>query len=1009
MSALPPPPNGQVLSLVSALSQTENHDLHVQAIQARDVALSSSRDSYGNLCLQLAYLLVGSDQLEALFPRIEASELEVWRQTDPNTAGRIQANPTMWVPFGQMAGLILKNALLRPPNALSLESDIAKHVKEVLVYGLSLTHKELRNVISSVIADCSVSADAIQPYLCVKTWPELMPALLYHLNPANNPNPNAIIGSLSTVQKMMEDDPDEIPTPDLDALIPLLLQLFQSPDETKRVGSLQTLAACLAYGLVPSALVLHFSTYLEGLSRLATDPSMQVRKWVCRSINTLLEHHAQYIQPQWASICQFMLQSTIQQPTATDDQTEVVTEACEFWLIFASLDEMLLTTPMRQTVEQALPQLIPILLNNMVYSQDQRMDIQAQNEVDMEEQANASQAMKPVFHKTKNKHDNSGQSGNKDEAKSSDDDDDDDDLDDDDNEWNLRKYAGASLDCLANLYGPEPILPNLLPSLQNGLSCADPWVQEASILALGAVAEGCSEQMYPHMSQLFPYLMNLLATPEAPQNLPQLKSICAWTASRYAEWVVDEAQTVSNGHLLAQMTEVLVQRLQDKNRKVQVACVSALGELMETAGDDMAPYLHEIYPALVSAMARFQGRSLVIIFDTIGIMAEYCGPEIGENDLPRTYVPYLLQYWNHMSTQDPTNRILLPLMESLGSICVTCGMNYQPYALETFETSMAVIEQVQMMLETTEGPCYEEADPIICATDLLDALCEALGSNFASLVLSSTRYNRYFNNVVHSLCTHQSVGVRMSALALLGDLVRNAPGMIESSLPQFLQDAIQNLESTHDDETHSNLYVNAVWAIGEICVKCGDNSAPLEPYAPALMQILIALLMGNGTERVSAIPGLAENSAACVGRLANVNPLFVAADLPRFLLGWTDGLSRISDVTEKRDAFTGLCNALYANPQAIHQVQASPPDVITSVIFAITSWHIPADFPNDINEFLNGDYQFVPFPPEEAVLGNRLAQLIQGIKTSVGADSWKTVEGRLPANVLRLFREVYGL
>jgi hypothetical protein len=956
--------------------------------------------------------MVGSDQMGNLVPRIEPSELEVWSQTDPNTTARIQANPTMWVPFGQMAGLILKNALLRPPlrqgghATLSLESEVAKHVKEVLVYGISLAHKELRNVISSVIADCSVSPDGIQPYMTIKNWPELMPALLYHLNPANNPNDNAIIGSLSTVQKMMEDDPDEIPTPDLDALIPLLLQLFQSPDETKRVGSLQTLVACLAYGLVPSALVLHFATYLEGLSRLANDSSMQVRKWVCRSINTLLEHHAQYLQPQWESIVQFMLQSTIQQQGATDEQIEVTTEACEFWLIFASLDEMLLTTPMLQTVEQMLPQLVPVLLNNMVYSQDQRIDLQAQNELDMEEQANASQAMKPVFHKSKSKHDSSGPSNEG--ASGDDDDDDDDDLDDDDNEWNLRKYAGASLDCLANLYGAEPILPNLLPSLQNGLSCTDPWIQEASILALGAVADGCREEMHSHMSQLFPYLMNLLATPETPQNLPQVKCISAWTASRYADWVVDAVQSGAQGHLLAQMTEVLLKRLQDKNRKVQIACGSALGELMETAGDLMAPYLQEIYPVLVSAMARYQGRSLVILFDALGIMSEYCGPETGENDLPRIYVPYLLQFWNNMSRQDPTNRILLPLIESLASISVVCSTNYQPYALETFEISMATIEQVQMMLATTENPGPEEADPIMCATDLLDALCEGMGPNFASLVLSSPRYSQSFINVVHALCTHHSVGVRMSALALLGDLARNAPGMIESSLPQLLQDAIWNLESTND-ESHANLYVNAVWAIGEICVKCGENSAPLEPYVPALMQNLIALLMGNGVERVSAIPGLAENSAACVGRLANVNPMFVAQDLPRFLLGWTDGLSRISDVTEKRDAFTGLCNALYANPQAIQQVQASPPDVITSIMFAITSWHIPADFPDDINEFLNGDYHFVPFPQEEAALGNSLAQLVQNIKTSIGEDSWKTVEGRLPVNVLRLFREVYRL
>ena len=49
-SNIPPPPNGQVLSLVSALSQTANHDLHVQAIAARDQALAEpqkARESYG--------------------------------------------------------------------------------------------------------------------------------------------------------------------------------------------------------------------------------------------------------------------------------------------------------------------------------------------------------------------------------------------------------------------------------------------------------------------------------------------------------------------------------------------------------------------------------------------------------------------------------------------------------------------------------------------------------------------------------------------------------------------------------------------------------------------------------------------------------------------------------------------------------------------------------------------------------------------------------------------------
>jgi hypothetical protein len=314
---------------------------------------------------------------------------------------------------------------------------------------------------------------------------------------------------------------------------------------------------------------------------------------------------------------------------------------------------------------------------------------------------------------------------------------------------------------------------------------------------------------------------------------------------------------------------------------------------------------------------------------------------------------------------------------------------------------------MQMVLATAEDPLVEEADPIICATDILDGLCEGLGANFSTLVGSSPRYAQNFLNVLHALCSHPMAGIRMSALALLGDLARNAPSMIEQALPTLLQDAISNLDSTFDEELHASLCSNAVWAIGEICVQCGTNSTPLEPFSQTLMQHLIAILMGNGTDRVSSVAGLAENAAACVGRLANVNPSFVAPDLCRFLQGWCDGLSRISDPTEKREAFSGLCNALYANPQAIQQVNADIPNVITSILFAILTWHIPSESPGDVDDFLSGDYGFVPFPNTEPELGQRLSQLIRDIRFSVGDDLWKRSEDRLPVNVRRLFREIY--
>jgi transportin-1 len=166
--------------------------------------------------------------------------------------------------------------------------------------------------------------------------------------------------------------------------------------------------------------------------------------------------------------------------------------------------------------------------------------------------------------------------------------------------------------------------------------------------------------------------------------------------------------------------------------------------------------------------------------------------------------------------------------------------------------------------------------------------------------------------------------------------------------------------------------------------------------------------MGNGMGHVTDIPGLAENAAACTGRLANVNPQFLAADLPRFLMGWCDGMAKIVDPTERRDAFNGFCSAIYANPQAIQQASASASSAISSILYAVVSWHIPPDvLVEDSVDVLSGHYCFQPFPPNEAELGSRLSQLIRDIRTSVGQDTWQEAESHMPVNVRRLLRETY--
>lgn len=1095
-------PSGQSLALVSALSNPENHELHLQAIRARDQALGDAAQ-YSHWCLQLAYILLGADHPQWLIQHLPAQELEYWKRTDLPSVARLEQDPSLWIPFGQMAGLLLKNALLRPPmiaannnKRLCVSAEIAAQLRPALLQALQCRHAALRAVASTVIAVAAVSVDGVQPHLhCAAGWPGLVSELIQLVQQQPQSSAVAAEGAMLTLRKIMEDGPEVLSAADLDHLVPVLIHcLHANPTnntaaatttQTIQLAALQSLASCLSAGLLPAAWVAHFNEYLQGLSLLATSTSSSnnadIQQWICRNLVTVLDVRTEYLAPHLHTIAPFVLQATARNTSTNNvtsnssnassfDDERVALEACDFWLTFASLDDTAVSGDMHEVVGALLPQLIPVLLNNMVYSQEKQMELLLEYEEQQQrQQQQNTKNLRPIFHRSKaaqnRSHnmnasavgiDHSSSHNDADEDDTGYERDDEDEDDDDDNEWTLRKCAAASLDALANLYGGEIILPILLPVLEQGFAAnnqsnaaGDPWKLEACILALGAVAEGCMKEMQPYLGQIHPYLLQLLSAP-LPQHqqqqqqqptLPVVQCIAAWALGQYATWAVEQVQSGEQGHLLAQMTEILIHKLPDPHPQVQVAAVSALGVVAEAAGDLMAPYLEPLFTALIAALHQYQdqSKSRLAVLDVLGALADCCGPAIAEGTLPSIYVPPLLQLWDQLAQRNPAERMLLPLMESLASMAVTAGTNFQPYALDCFDHAMGTIESVTLILTASADSdtdddeiamlSEEDVDPIVCATDLLDGLVEGLGGNVVALLSSSTRYSPMFLNVLLALCRHDVGTVRMSALALSGDLARHAPTVLQPALPQLLHEAIISMEYTNTSSSRrrsvtlsSSEATNAVWAVGEICVQCQNGHAAfLEPVAPKLVQCLIGFLMGNGenldsngdatfTNPLAFLQsGLRENAAACMGRLAKVNPQFVAPDLSRFLTGWCDGMAKISDTTERRDAFQGFVQTVYANPEAIAQAGSNVAATCISVLFAILSWHIPDTAVANRSLLTSTEYPFAPFPHAEAELGSALVKLVHDMKVSVGEETWHRVQKGLPVNVRRLLRENYQL
>ena len=1012
-----PPPSTEAVSLIAALSNAglHHHDRHVAAIQARDQALSASPQSYNQACYECLLILLHADQLGAQIPSdhpVHAVISTAANSTHSCAAGGAGALSSCWLQFGQMAGFVLKNALLRPPTTTiqqqqqqryTILPEHATNLQQGLLQAVVCQHAALRNVASTILATAAAT-NVYQPALCIMTmtknaadgssstrstsgtsgWPDLIDRLL------SVPSEQSL-GPLLTLQKMLQDAPHSIPDHQLDAAVPLWIA--QLTTTTRSAAATTALLDCLTRILprMPAALVAHWTEYLAALRHHTTNAAAAATTCVCRSLTTILVHRPAGLlllgtTTDW--ILPFVCASTGQ-----SNDEELALEACDFWLTFATMDTNDTAVPpeLYETIETLLAELIPVLLNKMVYTEEQRLEMAADQEQEEQNHQTATTAStaaeKPVFHK---------QRGN-----DNDDDDDDDDDADYDTDWTVRKCAAASLDALAHTYGGANILPLLLPHIEQGLTRSnDPWIHEACLLALGAIAGGCRDEMDPHLGNILPNCIALLRQQQQDNNstMPQqLQSIAAWTISQYAPWIAAREPALQSA------VEALLLRIPSSPTNVQVTCLAAVGVLVQTAGAAVVrASRNTLHPILMATLEAHLHRKRVLlnVLDVLHTLAECCPNEGGD---PHTYIPALLQLWDRLASMDPADTTLLPLMECLATLAPALGATkYQPFALDTLDNALCMIETIGMFLMGQTDLTEEDVDPIACAVDVVDGLVVCCRDQFPQLLASSQRYEPTFGNAILQLLDHEVPAARASAFALVGDLSRHAPTLIQPSY--ILKAALENM-----DPAEVTTATNAVWAIGELCIPLRSSPEVIEPFVPHLMQNLIALLMGHGPNQ-HGIPGLSENAAVCMSRVALIKPSFCAADAPRCLLGWCDAMGKVADPIERRDAFAGFVQTIYANPQAIPQ--ASPNNIIhtvASIVFAILTWHLK---PDDIavagpSVWSKTDLEFRPFPTTEGELFAAMSRLVGDLKVFAGEQNWHLVQKNLPVKVRQLFREVY--
>lgn len=792
-----------------------------------------------------------------------------------------------------VAGLTLKNHIIRFGN--DLHNEVIGYVKDCVLDALTDPDGMIRSTAGTIITN-------IVSTYSLNRWLSILEKLVQL---TQTQDLRIVESSFKTIEKVCEDNAVQIidnPSRPLEKLIPFFISSMGHPSSAVvRAESIKCVNHFLHH---TDCQVVHDSVplLLPALYQRAGDESTDVRCAVCFAMTRIFEFSPGYLMEQLDNVVDFMLYCL------QGSSEAVKLEASEFWLSFAENPDL------RQHLRPYLPRAVPVLLQCMVYTEDELL---AFGTVDEDDAAvpDKENDIKPRHHKAKlhgSQHNglsdkpNSSERGLADSADhESEDSYDEEDDEEFDSEWSVRKCSAAAIDVMSTVFNDD-FLPVLLPPLQTMFASTQWQHREAAILALGAVAYGCVDGLTPHL----PSLMTLLLQSLQDQKL-LIRVISAWTLSRYASWCVNPPVEV--GQLEAHRNQYfgplmagLLKTILDRNKRVQDAACSALGTVVEAAGPACAPYTIPCLQAFVEALGKYQHKNLLVLYDSIGTLAESVGSALSSPEHCQIIVPPLLEKWNQIGDDDTD---IFPLLECLSALCISAGSSFLPFAEQMWKRALHVIGRTveQQRAHEVDPSQVEQPDKdfIVASLDLLSAITQGLGF----LVQALAAYNDpSLLQMMSSFAADENADVRQSSFALLGDLATSAFPVIKSGVSTLVELCIMQIDPEVPYRLVSVIN-NAIWATGVLILQ--DRSIG-EKYGQQLLPKVCSILTSERGNKM-----LLENCSITLGSLGAACPLLVAPHMNGFIDAWCRSLQYVATNAEKQTAFLGICDVVLASPQCL--------------------------------------------------------------------------------------------
>ncbi|KAB2596833.1 importin subunit beta-1-like [Pyrus ussuriensis x Pyrus communis] len=511
--------------------------------------------------MEVTQVLLNAQSIDGAVRNQAEESLKHFQEQDPPSfllsLSRELANEEKPVESRKLAGLILKNALdaKEQPRKLelvqrwlALETSVKAQIKMFLLQTLASSVADARSTTSQVIAKVA----GIE--LPMKQWPELIGSLLSNIHqlPAH-----AKQATLETLGYLCEEISSDVV--DQDQVNKILTAVVQGMNASEGSNDVRLAATRALYNALGFAQA-NFSNDMERdyimrvVCEATLSPEVKIRQAAFECLVSISSSYYEKLAPYIQDIF------SITAKAVREDQEPVALQAIEFWSSICDEEIDILENyvgdfsgdsdiPCFYFIKQAIPALVPMLLETLLKQED-----------DQEE----------------------------------------------DGAWNIAMAGGTCLGLVARTVGDD-IVPLVMPFIEENITKPDWRQREAATYAFGSILEGPSaNKLTPIVNVALTFMLSALT--KDPNN--HVKDTTAWTLGRIFEFLHGSTMdtpiiTPAN---CQQIVTVLLQSMKDVPNVAEKACGALyfLAQGYEDFGPSspIAPFFQEIVQALLTVTHR---------------------------------------------------------------------------------------------------------------------------------------------------------------------------------------------------------------------------------------------------------------------------------------------------------------------------------------------------------------------------------------------------------------------